>query len=151
MAKKKKQYKAPKKWATKVAPKVEVSFNLAQMSHNYAMIKRLIGLFEQTVDKQGHMMFPESTDFFSGMIKGYDDWFGALGVDQDKFDKALERLDKQNIISDADATYARIVEQKNKVKKPDRRVILPGEEGITRQDVSVAKQIFDQQISKVEG
>lgn len=150
---KKKQHKAPKKWATKVSPKTEVSFNLAQMVHNYAMLKRLIGLFEQTRDNEGRQLHPESTDFFSGVIKGYDDWFDALGVDQDKFNMVFEKLDKSNIIADADATYIRILEGKKESveqqKKEARRVILPGDK-ITRQDVSIAKQIFDQQLSKLD-
>jgi len=141
----------PKKYATKFKAAVsEVKFNLAQMVHNYALSKRLMGLFEQTVDDKGDQIYPESSIFFSGIIRGYDDWFSVLSVDQDKFDTVFARLDKHKVIGDADAIYARTIEQKVKRKKEQNRIIIPGRH-INEKDISVIKHIFDQQATKIGG
>lgn len=151
MSKNKKRPYKPGVPSTKSKPKgLEISFNLAQVVHNYAVCKRLIALFEQTVNEEGHMLFPESTAFYSGLIRGYDDWFDSLRIDQERFDAAFEKLDKQNIIGDADAQYARVVDAKlKKAKESQRRVIMPGDD-ITKQDIKVAKEIFGQKFSKIE-
>jgi len=146
-AKKTKKPYRPKKWATKVTKPAEVSFNLAQMVHNYAVAKRLMGLFEQTVDEQGRQLYPESVVFFYAKANSYDEWFDALSVDEDRFHKVFDKLNKQRMKSDADATYARIVEKK--MEEDKKRVVLAAD--VNPKVFEAAKDIFNKQFSKVKG
>lgn len=144
--KKKKPYR-PAKYAQKVAKPAEVKFNLAQMVHNYAVIKRLMGLFEQTVDEKGLQLYPDTVAFFHGKANSYDDWFDILAVDEDKFHKVFDKLNKQKMKGDADATYARIVEKKMEADK--KKVILAAD--VDPKTLQVAKEVFNQQFSKIKG
>jgi hypothetical protein len=141
---KKKQHKAPAKWATRVAKPSQVEFNLAKMVFNYAVLKRLMGLFESSKNEQGETLYPDSATFFSGMLKGYDDWFDALGILQDKFDEAVSKLNKQKMRAEADAVFVRIVEAKQ--KQNVQKVVLPSE--YSHKQIEQAKKLFDEHLNK---
>jgi hypothetical protein len=144
--KRKKPYK-PKKWATKVAKPVEVQFNIAQQVHNYCVASRMVGLFEQTVDEQGQQLYPMSVAFFDGKVDTYNEWFDVLGIDQERFDKVFDKLNKQRIKGDADAMYARIVEKFAQQEK--QKFILASE--ADQRTLVRAKEAFDKTISKIKG
>lgn len=146
-AKKTKKPYRPKKYATKLVKSSEVSFNLAQQVHNYGVIKRLMGLFEQTVDENGQQLYSDSVAFFHGKACSYDDWFEALEIDEDKFYKVYSKLNKQKMKGDADAMYARIVEKK--MEEDKKRVVLASD--VNPQTFQAAKEIFNKQLSSVKG
>jgi hypothetical protein len=106
-----------------------------------------MGLFEQTVDEKGQQLYPDSVVFFHGKVNSYNEWFDALAVDEDKFYKVFSKLNKQRMKSDADATFARIVEKKVEAEK--KKVILSSD--VNSQTFQAAKEIFNQQFSKIKG
>lgn len=140
----KKPYK-PKKYAKKITKSSEVTFNIAQQVHNYCVASRLVALFEQTVDEKGIQLYPTTVAFFDGKVDTYNEWFGVVGINQEKFDKVFDKLNKQRIKGDADAIYARIIEKKAEAEK--QRVVLATE--VDQRSLIQAKESFDKTILKL--
>ena len=63
------------------------SFNLTQMVSNFIIAKMLLGLCEKG-------KFDDSVSYISGIVRGYNDWFTALHIQQGVFEQAIKSLDK---------------------------------------------------------
>ena len=113
-----------------------VNFNITRMAYNYMIAKRALAMCEQR-------QMADSATFFSGVLRGYDDWWGEAGVDQDHFNELQSQLDlKQNALDAKE-----LVDNIAKAKTP--LVHMPGQtlSGIEEKAV---KEVFDRQIKGVK-
>lgn len=86
MSKKHKKSKIAKAGAEKFKvskPMPQKTFNIGKMVHDYLVAFKLQAHFAN----QGNPIQLH----FGGLINGYDDWFTALGIEQDEFDAVRAR------------------------------------------------------------
>jgi len=129
----KKKKKKPRVLRTPVSTKKQlspISFNLGLMVKQYIIAKILVGSLE------AKKMWGEA-QFFSGVIRGYDDWFDCLKINQDVFDTVASRLDRGDIRKEAD----RLLEQICKTSSS----VIPG---IDYKEIVALKTDFDRKIKK---
>jgi len=109
-----------------------VNFNITKMAYNYMIAKRALAMFSQK-------SMQDSATFFSGVLRGYDDWWAEAGIDQDKFNELQSKLDlKQNAI-DARELVDNIIKAKTPL------VHMPGQT-LTGVEEKATKEIFDRQL-----
>lgn len=118
---------------TKVEKKSDsLKFNLSMMVSSYYIAKVVNAMFAQTEGK-----YRDSESWFQGLLKGYDDWFSALGIDQDLFTSVLEKIDRVPLDTKAKSIFQNIVDVYNPI------ILIPGQ----KQDVTkFLKQQFDRSI-----
>lgn len=108
-----------------------VHFNITKLAYNYMIAKKAMAMFEQK-DMQG------SVAFFSGVLRGYDDWWVEAGIDQDHFNDLQSKLDLNQNTADAKELVANIIKQKTPL------VYIPGQT-LSGVEERAAKEIFDRQ------
>jgi len=114
----------------------QINFNITKLAYNYMIAKKAMAMFSQK-------KMEDSATFFSGVLRGYDDWWAEARVDQDHFNDLQAKLDlKQNT---ADATE--LVDNIIKAKTP--LVHMPGQT-LSGIEEKAAKEIFDRQIKGVK-
>lgn len=79
-------------------------FNIGKQVFNYLVAHKLKGHFEA----QGNPIQLH----FSGLVQGYDDWFDALGIEQDEFDAVRARtVDDKNLDDEVQELIPKFEEQ----------------------------------------
>jgi len=123
-----------------------VQFDLGQMVWNYVLAKRILNLFMQlereAIDGIKRIEMRDSANWFSGVLKGYDDWFEELKIDQERFDEVQELVDVGELRGQAQKVVKRICDNKEKARP---KIIVPGQ---VPQMVEIAKERFDKVLLK---
>lgn len=109
-----------------------IHFNITKLAYNYMIAKKAMAMFEQKNMK-------DSVAFFSGVLRGYDDWWGEAGVDQDHFNDLQSKLDLNQNTVDARELVDNIIKQKTPL------VHMPGQ-NLSGIEERAVKEIFDRQI-----
>lgn len=113
-----------------------VHFNITKLAYNYMIAKKAMAMFEQK-DMQG------SVSFFSGVLRGYDDWWTEAGIDQDHFNDLQSKLDLNQNTADARELVDNIIKQKTPL------VHMPGQT-LSGVEERAVKEIFDRQFKGVK-
>jgi len=126
-------------------------FDLGQMAWNYALAKFTLDFLSQklvageALELQDKRDIQDAENWFSGLIKGYDDWFETLKIDQDKFDEIQQHFSADQIRKEAKKMAERVL----KGKKDERPLIeIPGDSPTVTKAV---KEIFDETVLGMKG
>lgn len=106
----------------------QVRFNITKLAYNYMVAKKAMMIFEQRGVK-------DSATFFSGVLRGYDDWWEEAGITQDKFNDLQGALDMDKNTADARELVDSIIKQKTPL------VHMPGQT-LTGVEEKAVKELF---------
>lgn len=110
----------------------QINFNITKLAYNYMIAKKAMAMFSQK-------KMEDSATFFSGVLRGYDDWWAEARVDQDHFNDLQAKLDLKQNTADAKELVENIIKAKTPL------VHMPGQT-LSGIEEKAAKEIFDRQI-----
>jgi hypothetical protein len=126
-----KQYQVPP-----VVP--EKMFNAGRLIFNFLVMTRL----QHEFGKKNHPL----ELYFDGIMRGYEDWFEALAITQDDFDRVQTKMDKREIMNEVERLYPIFLKQwEDRLKQNEPLVVLPG---VDPKRARMAMDMFDRKLER---